>query len=71
MSQSTVTRATQAPANTATATTGVRARPECARLATIIGRFTLFSTDGAVERIRLSCPGGRHHITLFTEGHRS
>lgn len=66
MTKSTVTRATPA-----FATPGIRACPECGRPAMVVDRFTLPSTDGPVERFRLSCAGGRHHLTLLTEGHSS
>ncbi len=69
MTPSTVQRATPAPTRTAPATPGIRACPECGRPAMITDRFTLPSTDGPVEHIRLSCAGGRHHLTLITEGH--
>ncbi len=40
--------------------------PQCNRLARIIDRFTLQSTDGPVEHIKISCPGG-HVLTPLVE----
>lgn len=45
-----------------------RSCPECGRLAEVVDRFTLASTDGPVAHIRLRCAAGRHHLTLLTEG---
>jgi len=40
--------------------------PECGRLARIVDRFTLPSTDGPVEHLKLSCPGG-HVLTPLVD----
>ncbi|MDN5790580.1 MAG: hypothetical protein L0H25_06920 [Micrococcales bacterium] len=47
---------------------GIAACPECGRLADVVDRFVLPSTDGPLEHIRLRCDGGRHHLTLIIEG---
>lgn len=47
---------------------GNQACPECGRMAEVVDRFTLASTDGPVEHIRLRCTRGRHHLTLLCEG---
>jgi hypothetical protein len=41
--------------------------PECGRLARIVDRFTLASTDGPVEHLRIRCPGG-HALTPVVDG---
>lgn len=40
--------------------------PECGRLARIVQRFTLASTDGPVQHLKLSCPGG-HVLTPLVD----
>ncbi len=71
MTQSIVTRAASQPLRTAPAIRSIQACPECGRPAMVVDRFTLPSTDGPVEHFRLSCAGGRHHLTLIFEGHQS
>lgn len=44
----------------------VMACPECGRVADVVDRFALASTDGPVEHIRLRCPG-RHHLTIIVD----
>ncbi|MGH3631899.1 MAG: FAD-binding protein, partial [Sciscionella sp.] len=41
--------------------------PECGRVADVVDRFVLASTDGPVEHIRLRCDAGRHHLTIIVE----
>ena len=36
--------------------------PECGPLARILDRFTLSSTDGPIEHVKIVCPGG-HALT--------
>lgn len=71
MTQSTLTQVTTIWPVPVVTTPDVRACPECRRPALVVDRFTLDSTDGPVEHVRLSCAGGRHHLTLITQGHRS
>jgi hypothetical protein len=40
--------------------------PQCGRLARIVDRFKLTATDGPVEHLKLSCPGG-HVLTPLVE----
>ena len=56
-----------APLKTEPGALGTAACPECGRLADVADRFTLESTDGPVEHVRLRCLGGRHHLTLINE----
>lgn len=39
--------------------------PECGRLAEVVDRFVLASTDGPIEHTRLRCDAGRHHLTII------
>jgi hypothetical protein len=41
--------------------------PQCAQPAQIIDRFTLGSSDGPLEHVKLSCPSGRHWFTPLAE----
>lgn len=41
--------------------------PQCAQPAKIIDRFTLGSTDGPLEHVKLSCSSGRHWYTPLAE----
>ena len=45
--------------------------PECGRTAEVVDRFTLPSTDGPVQHLRLRCPAGRNHLTVLAERTRS
>lgn len=46
--------------------TSTVACPECADAATVIDRFSLYSTDGPVEHVRIECVN-RHHFTTLAE----
>ena len=41
--------------------------PECGRVATVVDRSALESTDGPVEHVRIRCSVG-HHFFMPTEG---
>jgi hypothetical protein len=41
--------------------------PQCAQPAEIIDRFTLGSSDGPLEHVRISCRSGRHWYTPLAE----
>lgn len=41
--------------------------PQCAQPAEIIDRFTLGSSDGPLEHVKLSCRSGRHWYTPLAE----
>ena len=41
--------------------------PECGRVATVVDRCVLESTDGPVEHSRIRCSAG-HHFLMPTEG---
>lgn len=42
----------------------VVACPECHRMAEVVDRFDLESTDGPVPHVRLRCEQGRHHLMM-------
>lgn len=46
--------------------TSTVACPECGNAATVIDRFSLYSTDGPVEHVRIECID-RHHFTTLAE----
>jgi hypothetical protein len=41
--------------------------PQCAQPAEIIDRFTLGSSDGPLEHVKLSCRSGQHWYTPLAE----
>jgi hypothetical protein len=41
--------------------------PQCAQPAEIVDRFTLGSSDGPLEHVRISCRSGRHWYTPLAE----
>jgi hypothetical protein len=41
--------------------------PQCAQPAEIIDRFTLGSTDGPLEHVKLKCSSGKHWYTPLAE----
>lgn len=36
--------------------------PQCALPVTVLDRFTLSSTDGPIEHVRISCPASHHFL---------
>jgi hypothetical protein len=38
--------------------------PSCHRMAEVVDRFDLESTDGPVPHVRLRCVPGRHHLMM-------
>ena len=38
--------------------------PKCYRMAEVVDRFDLESTDGPVPHVRLRCVPGRHHLMM-------
>ncbi len=56
------TRATTGPTSTRPTSADLIACPECGVTAEVLDRFTLDSTAGPVEHLRIACLSGHHFL---------